>query len=77
MPMNGYTATGRQLLRTHAEVLRPHYGIGFNEDVAGIAEMNEMFTACCGEHVSLGRGGLSRRATPQKDVADSKCGGTR
>src|SRR6185295_10814554 len=30
MPMNGYTATGRQLLRTHAEVLRPHHGIGFN-----------------------------------------------
>jgi hypothetical protein len=77
MPVSGYASAGRQLLRTHGEVLRPHYGIGLDEDVAGITKMNEMFTACSGEHVSSGRGGLSRHATRQQDVADPKCCSTR
>jgi hypothetical protein len=77
VPVNGYASACRQLLSTHAEVLRPHYGIGLDENVAGIAKMNEMFTACSGEHVSSGRGGLSRHATRQQGLTDPKCGSPR
>jgi hypothetical protein len=50
------------LLGSQSQIARPCGSADFDEDVAMVTEMNEMFAFGGGENITLPRGGLSRGA---------------
>src|SRR5262245_58370562 len=53
VPMDRNAGTDRYLLRPECEIVRALGGAHIDEDVTGIAKVNEMFASVGAEHVAL------------------------
>jgi hypothetical protein len=76
VPVNRNACPDRYLLCPEREIRRARGGTGLDEDVPGIAEVNEMLTPIGAEHEPL-RGGLGRRWSARQQLTDAKRSSTR
>ena len=58
VPVHRNARADRHLLGSQGEIVGAGGGADLDEDVAGVAPMNEMFASGCAEHIALWRGSL-------------------
>src|SRR5260370_308944 len=64
--------TDHHLLGSQSKIIGACGGPDFDEDLAVVTKMNELFAFGAAEHISLPRGGLSRDDALGQQLADAK-----